>query len=151
MQHIHIAKAKIVGSEKYPNVIGHVSFTDAPLGVWIAAEIRHLPKTKAEFYGFHLHETGECEPKIEPYFDFTGRHYNPDKTGHPMHAGDFPNILATKRGYAKLFFLTDRFKVADVVNKSVVIHLNADDYKTQPSGDAGIKIACGKILPALRI
>jgi len=81
----------------------------------------------------------------------SGAHYNPEDIGHPKHAGDFPNILATKRGYAKLFFLTDRFKVGQIINRSVIIHLNSDDLKSQPSGDAGVKIACGKILPALRI
>lgn len=149
MQNVHLAKARIVGSKKYPHIIGEVSLTDAPLGVWVAAEFRNLPKDNSGFFGFHLHENGDCENSNEPYFENTGGHYNPKEVSHPMHAGDFPNILATKRGYAKLFFLTDRFKVSDVVGRSIIIHLSPDDYRSPPSGDAGIRIACGKISPSL--
>jgi len=151
MQRKRLARAKVFGSEEFPHIMGEVGFTDSPLGVWVACELTNLPKTESGFFGFHLHEGDKCEPKTEPYFEEAKGHYNPKKTVHPKHAGDFPNILAASGGYAKLFFLTDRFKVSEIVGRSVIIHYLPDDYVSQPSGSAGKRIACGKIMPALKI
>jgi superoxide dismutase, Cu-Zn family len=151
MKTFHIGKAKVIGSKSYPSILGNISFTDAPLGVWVTAEFTGLPKTDSGFFGFHVHEGESCTQGDMPYYQQTLSHYNPKQRTHPMHAGDFPNVLATRRGYAKLFFLTDRFKVSDIIGKTVVLHLNPDDYHTQPSGGAGEKIACGKILPSIRL
>ena len=151
MKTIHIAKSRIIGSSDYPKINGEITFTDAPLGVWIAAELTNLPKTQTGFLGFHLHEGKSCNQGQYPYYHDTLGHFNPKSTDHPKHAGDFPNILSSRRGYAKLFFLTDRFKVSDIVGRTIVIHLLPDDYNAQPSGKAGEKIACGAILPAIRV
>ena len=151
MKAFHIAKSRVLGSKDYPNINGKLTFTDAPLGVWISAEITGLPKTQTGFFGFHLHEGITCMQGQKPYYQDALSHYNPKNKEHPMHAGDFPNILSSKRGYAKLFFLTDRFKVSEIIGKTIVIHLNPDDYQTNPSGESGPKIACGAILPAIRI
>jgi Cu-Zn family superoxide dismutase len=61
-----------------------------------------------------------------------------------MHAGDLPPLLACN-GEAYLAVLTGRFRVKDVMGKTVVIHSRPDDFRSQPSGDAGEKIACGVI------
>jgi Cu-Zn family superoxide dismutase len=66
---------------------------------------------------------------------------------HPRHAGDFPPLLETARGGAQLSFLTDRFTVAQALGHAVIIHLNPDDFTTQPSGNAGPMIACGMVAP----
>ena len=71
-------------------------------------------------------------------------HYNPNKTGHPDHAGDLPPVLANN-GNAWMMFYTTRFYPEDIIGKTVVIHEKRDDFKTQPSGDAGAMIACGGV------
>ena len=151
MKTFHIAKAKVLGSDDYPYINGKISFTDAPLGVWISAEFTGLPKTQKGFFGFHLHEGKDCKQGIKPFYQGSLSHYNPKNEIHPKHAGDFPNIISSKRGYAKLFFLTDRFKVSEIIEKTVVLHLEPDDYGSQPSGNSGEKIACGVILPSISI
>jgi superoxide dismutase, Cu-Zn family len=63
---------------------------------------------------------------------------------HGNHVGDFP-VLFSNYGYAYMCFFTDKFKVADIIGKLVVIHENSDDYRTQPAGNSGKKLACGVI------
>jgi Cu-Zn family superoxide dismutase len=75
-----------------------------------------------------------------------GEHWNPDDQPHGNHAGDFP-VLFSNHGLGELCFFTDRFKVWQVIGRSVIIHENPDDFRSQPSGDSGRRIACGVILP----
>jgi len=63
---------------------------------------------------------------------------------HGNHAGDFP-VLFSNNGVARMCFFTNKFKVADIIGKAVVIHQNPDDYRTQPAGDSGKRLACGVI------
>jgi len=151
MKTVYLAKSRVIGSSDYPKICGKITFTEAPLGVWISAEFMGLPKTQTGFFGFHLHEGGSCKQGAYPYYSETLGHYNPKKSNHPKHAGDFPNIIASRRGYAKLFFLTDRFKVCDIIGRVVVVHLDPDDYNSLSSGNSGEKIACGMVLPAIRV
>lgn len=74
-----------------------------------------------------------------------GAHYNPENTEHPKHAGDLPPLLANN-GIAWSAVYTDRFYPEDVVGRTVIIHDMADDFHTQPSGDSGMKMACGEIV-----
>ena len=71
-------------------------------------------------------------------------HYNPKGTPHPEHAGDLPPLLSN-HGMAWMAVYTDRFYPEDVVGRTVIIHEKADDFRSQPSGDAGEMIACGEI------
>ena len=71
-------------------------------------------------------------------------HYNPDNCEHPYHAGDMPPIFGNN-GYAFSIFLTNRFWTDEIIGKTVIIHLQPDDFHSQPSGDSGAKIACGEI------
>lgn len=73
-----------------------------------------------------------------------GPHWNPGNQPHGNHAGDFP-VLFSNGGRAVMGFFTDRFRVADVVGKAVIIHENPDDYRSQPAGNAGRRLACGLI------
>lgn len=75
-----------------------------------------------------------------------GGHWNPTNQPHGNHAGDFP-VLFSNHGYGSMCFFTDKFKVEDVLGKAVIIHENPDDYRTQPSGDGGKRLACGVIRP----
>ncbi len=138
--------ARIFGNTLAPNLYGLVRFYQTPRGVWVEAEAHHLPPNETGFYGFHIHEYGNCELGAEgSYYKSAGGHYNPTDQPHPRHSGDLPMLLATSTGYARLFFLTDRFTVKDIIGRSVIIHIGRDDYTSQPSGNSGARIGCGII------
>ena len=72
-------------------------------------------------------------------------HYNPGGCEHPSHAGDLPPLFANYDGFAWNAVLLDRFKWGDILGLPIVIHLNPDDFTTQPSGNSVTMIACGII------
>ena len=133
------------------NVTGTVKFTDEGNGkTKIVADISGLaPNTK---HGFHIHEKGDLS---SPDLMSTGGHYNPDKHIHggpttsPVHAGDLGNLEADDKGVAKMDLTVDNISLGgaknDVVGKPVIIHAKEDDYKTQPTGNAGGRIGGGII------
>lgn len=132
------AVAKVGGNENYPKIEGTVSFYDVYGGTFVVANLRNMPDGQ-NFYAFHVHDGNSCVPMQE------GGHYNPTNQTHPQHAGDMPPLLVND-GMAFSAFYTNRFYPEDIVGKVVVIHANADDFKSQPSGNPGTMIACGKIL-----
>lgn len=139
------AEAEISGSSKYPQLRGFVRFYEAPYGgVLIEAEVFGLPDMgrpdTSAFYAFHIHEFGDCSDD----FDKSGMHYNPKNEPHPMHEGDLIPLLSNQ-GYAWMAFYDRRFELYDIIGKSVIIHINTDDFTTQPSGNSGEKIGCGVI------
>jgi|AGTN01.2.fsa_nt_gi Cu/Zn superoxide dismutase len=136
------AAASIRGNALAPGLSGIVRFYDTPAGVRVDAHILGLPHNETGFYGFHVHEIGECVP---PDFSSAKGHYNPSGAAHPLHAGDFPMLLATDSMEAWLAFVTTRFKVRDILGRSVIVHMNRDDYTSQPAGDSGSRIGCGII------
>ena len=138
------AIAHIRGDAEHPELLGYVSFYDHPDGVLVTADIRGLPDSNTGFYGFHIHEGGECTGEG---FPDTGGHYTPGAERHPGHAGDLPPLLGVK-GMAYMTVLTGRFELEDLTDRTVVIHSGPDDFKSQPAGDAGRKIACGVIRQA---
>ena len=73
--------------------------------------------------------------------------YNPTNAAHPNHAGDLPPVLGNE-GYAWTAFYDKRFGIDEIIGRSVIIHSQADDFRSQPSGDSGSKIACGTIIKA---
>ncbi len=129
---------QIKGTEKYPGLHGTVSFSRMKKGVLITAEIFGLPYSAEGFdiYAFHIHD-GVCGGE--------GGHYNPGKMLHPYHAGDLPPLFGNS-GYAYMSVFTERLSMEELAGKSIVIHRNPDDFTTQPSGNAGEKIACGNIM-----
>ncbi|MDQ0252707.1 Cu-Zn family superoxide dismutase [Evansella vedderi] len=147
------AVAIVKGGPLAPEISGAVYFKDVPGGCCVCAEVHGLPAyqptTNDESpigpHGFHLHEKGTCEigNPNEPFLA-AGDHWNPANQPHGNHAGDFP-VLFSNNGYSHLSFFTNRFKVADVIGKTVIIHENPDDYRTQPCGNAGRRLACGVI------
>lgn len=138
------AVAHLSGSPAHPGITGTVSFFPVPEGVLVVAEARGLPATPDGFYGFHIHAGGACTGNESDPFADAGTHYNPANRPHPQHAGDLPPLLGNN-GRAYLSVLTDRFSVPEILGKTVIIHDHPDDFRTQPSGDSGAKIACGVI------
>lgn len=111
---------------------GTIRFWQLRAAVLIEARIRDLPDG---FYAFHIHENA------------AGGHYNPDDLPHPRHAGDLPSLLSCG-GEAYLAVKTCRFRLGEILGRTAVIHAEPDDFRTQPSGNPGEKIAQGIILPA---
>lgn len=135
------AIAYVKGGEQAPNLCGHVSFTQRKNCVLIEASMKGLPQNDSGFYGFHIHEGDNCAGTD---FADTGSHYNPTDALHPCHAGDLPPLILCNGG-ACMRVATDRFCLTDIIGRTVVIHSMADDFRTQPAGNAGTKIACGTI------
>lgn len=138
------AVCQISGGEDYKSIKGKVKFYQFADGVVVTADIKGLPKTNNSIYGFHIHSGNECSGNEDDEFFNAGNHYNPKNALHPNHAGDFP-VLFGVNGKAYTMFLTDRFLVSEIIGKAVIIHSMSDDYITQPSGNSGVKIACGII------
>lgn len=103
-------------------------------------------------HGFHVHEKGDCS---SPDGMSAGGHFNPTAQPHggkdsgPHHAGDMPNLKANAAGEAELRVHLSGVSVgsgpADVLGKAVIVHANPDDYRSQPTGNAGARLACGVI------
>jgi Cu-Zn family superoxide dismutase len=102
-----------------------------------------------EFHGFHVHTTGKCDPEsvdpatgdVVPFFT-AGGHLNPVDRVHGEHAGDFPVLLVKDDGTAETRFVTDRFRVRELLDEdgsAVIIHAGRDNYAnipaTSPTGD----------------
>lgn len=104
-------------------------------------------------HGFHIHERGDCSA---PDATSAGGHFNPlgHQHGNPMsperHAGDLPNLRADERGNAEMRLALAGLNLSGanpltILDKSLVVHANADDYRSQPAGNSGGRIACGVI------
>lgn len=102
-------------------------------------------------HGFHIHDKGDCANDGQA----AGGHFNPAGAPHGApttaqhHAGDFGNVTADANGNVKLKFATRAITVApganSVVGHAVILHGNPDDLTTQPTGNAGPRIACGVV------
>ena len=147
------AVAYVLGGPLRPQISGVVFFQDTLGGTLITAQISGLPdyqpgsKTEEPVgpFGFHIHEYGNCEVgNPNDPFQAAGGHWNPLDQPHGNHAGDLP-VLFSSSGRAYMSFYTNKFRVNEVVGKSVIIHQNPDDYRTQPSGNSGKRLACGII------
>ncbi len=144
----YTAKAIIKGGRKYSKINGTVYFRETKNGVLITAKINNLPqakdKCKGRFFGFHIHEGNSCTGNENDEFANTKSHLNPTNCPHPYHIGDLPPLIENN-GYAYMSVLINKFKIKDIIGKTIVIHDMPDDFTTQPSGNSGTKIACGII------
>lgn len=142
------ATAHIKGGKMYPNINGVVHFKETKEGVLLTAKIHNLPinsgKCGGRFFGFHIHEGASCTGNDQDEFANVGKHYNPNDCPHPFHLGDLPPLIENK-GYAYMSVLLNKFKIKDIIGKTIIIHDKPDDFTSQPSGDSGTKIACGVI------
>lgn len=135
------------------DVAATAELTEDDDGVQVKLEGDGLPEGT---HAFHVHEKGDCEA---PDFESAGDHYNPEDKNHGKedpdgpHAGDFDNIKVGADGKVDEDFTTDQVTLEKGKDNSLftdegtslVIHADEDDYKSQPSGDAGDRIACGVI------
>lgn len=140
--------AVMSGSADYPDVHGIVRFYSIWEGTLVAADIHSLPHEAGacseRIFGFHVHEGERCLGNAADPFAQTGGHYNPDSCKHPQHAGDLLPLFGNG-GDAVQIFYTDRFFPETIVGRTVVIHDMPDDFKSQPAGGSGMKIACGEV------
>lgn len=101
-------------------------------------------------HGLHLHAVGRCDG---PAFDSAGPHWNPTGRQHGhlnpegAHAGDLPNLTASANGHGAINFLVTGGSLADADGTALVIHAKPDDYRTDPIGNSGERIACAVLAP----
>lgn len=133
--------------------VGTVNLEETDSGVRISLEASNLPQGT---HGFHIHETASC---VAPTFESAGGHFNPTNASHGVdneegpHAGDLPNIEVGKDGTIKEEITAKHVTLKthkdnslfDSDGSALVIHAKADDNKSQPSGNAGDRIACSEI------
>src|SRR3954465_1588538 len=106
-------------------------------------------------HGFHIHEVGDCSSgdgmSTKGHFNPGGKPHGNASSGE-HHAGDLPALQADKSGHAKLDVTVSGISVApgpaSIVGRGLIVHADPDDYKTQPTGNAGARIACGVIKPS---
>lgn len=126
-------------------VSGQVSFTNTKEGVKVQAEIYHLMPGD---HGFHIHEFGDISAHDGTA---TGGHYNPGSKNHgapgakECHVGDLGNITADSTGLGRYEQTFPEMKIKDIIGRSVIIHENADDLHSQPTGNAGPRVGQGAI------
>jgi Cu-Zn family superoxide dismutase len=105
-------------------------------------------------HGLHIHEKGDCSSGDGMS---TGGHFNPygkphaSHTSANRHAGDLPSLKANKEGRANVQVDLDIITVtagpASIIGRGLIVHADPDDFKTQPTGNAGARMACGVIRP----
>lgn len=151
--HAEVKEATAAKSILHPtqgnHVTGTVTFTAVHGGVRIVADLEGLTPG---IHGFHIHEFGDCSA---PDGSSAGGHFNPKNHQHggpdnPVrHVGDLGNITADAQGkahYERIDKMLELNGKNSIVGHSVVVHSKADDFVTQPTGDAGGRVACGVIV-----
>lgn len=131
--------------------IGSATLVETPHGVLVEARLEDFPPGT---HAFHLHETGSCSPD----FTASGGHFNPHGDGHGFldddgrHVGDLPNIHVPESGRLTVEYLADlaslregEAALLDDDGAAIVVHAGADDYRTNPAGAGGDRIACAVI------
>lgn len=128
---------------------GTATLTTVEGGIFISAQLRNLPEGT---HGFHVHQTGSCQA---PSFESAGGHLNPTSREHGFlnprgeHAGDLPNITIRSDGTAAADAVARGLVLGSGANglldddgSALVVHAGVDDYRTEPSGNSGPRIAC---------
>jgi Cu-Zn family superoxide dismutase len=129
-------------------VNGTVYFTKTDSGVQVTVNIEGLAPGK---HGFHIHEFGDCSA-----VDGTsaGGHFNPGGHEHGSpnsemrHKGDLGNVEANEEGVAQMEYLDKHLKlngINSIIGRSIIVHADEDDLTSQPTGNAGARVACGVI------
>ena len=130
---------------------GRVIVVEAADGLMLLLQAHDLTPG---WHAFHLHQSGKCDA---PSFESAGGHYHPGKGSHGLldqegpHAGDLPNIYVPEDGkvvqeiHTARLSLRGEANILDADGSAFVIHEKADDYRSQPSGAAGGRIACGVV------
>lgn len=132
-------------------VSGRLTLVPMGDGVHITGEIGGLQANSSR--GFHIHEKGDCSAADA---SSAGGHFNPaakphGRTGHGAHhAGDGDNLVADSQGVARVNAHFSGVSLGggsanDIAGRALIVHANADDYSSQPAGNAGARVACGLI------
>ena len=138
-----------LASTKGNSASGTVTFEQRGGKVRVSGTVTGL-KPNAE-HGFHVHEKGDCSSGDGMS---AGGHFNPEGKPHgpqtaPHHAGDMPSLKADAGGRAKATFVLEGVTVSpgptSVVGRGLIVHKDPDDYRTQPTGNAGARLACAVI------
>lgn len=138
----------VLNPTKGSEVQGRVDFKKVEGGILITAEVSGLTPGK---HGFHIHEYGDCN---SPDGMSAGGHFNPSNAKHggpdyaDRHAGDLGNLVANEMGiavYNRLDTVIQLNGKDTIVGRSIIVHALPDDYVTQPTGNAGGRLACGVI------
>lgn len=138
------AKADIRSADG--KAIGSATLADTAKGVLITLSLNGAPEG---VHAFHVHEVGKCEPP----FKTAGAHLNPDHRKHGFvaegpHAGDMPNLHIPADGTLQQEVLNPNLTLAAMLDgdgSAVILHAKADDYKSDPAGNAGDRVACGVV------
>lgn len=146
------ATASATISDAMGKSIGTATLRETTSGVLIKVDFTAAP---AGTHALHVHTTGKCEA---PMFTTAGGHFAPGNTKHGLlatggpHAGDLPNIYVPSDGKLSMEVLEPNVTLAagprsllDADGSAIVLHAMADDYTTDPAGNAGGRIACGVI------
>jgi Cu-Zn family superoxide dismutase len=144
------ARAELKNGEG--KAIGRLTLEQTPNGVLLRGSLEGLPPGE---HAMHIHEVGKCEA---PDFTSAGGHFAPGHGAHGFksakgpHAGDLPNVHVPGSGRLEVDVFVPRVSLdggtanlLDGDGAAIVIHARADDYRTDPAGDAGDRIACGEI------
>jgi Cu-Zn family superoxide dismutase len=131
--------------------VGQAMLTETPHGVLIKTTLTGVPPG---VHAFHIHAVGQCEPP----FTTAGGHFNPTAKEHGienprgMHAGDMPNVDVPADGQLTFERLAEHVTLAtgsaslfDADGSALVLHAGADDYTSDPAGNAGARLACGVV------
>jgi len=134
------------------SVTGTVTFKQLGDTVLVTGTIIGLKPNQE--HGFHVHEKGDCSSGDGLS---TGGHFNPEARGHGAHglgshhAGDLPSLKADASGKAEVNFTSKTISVVpgvtQIVGRGLIVHRDPDDFKTQPTGNAGPRLACAVIKP----
>ena len=125
---------------------GAVQAEPRPAGAYLRIAVQGLPPGD---HGLHLHAVGRCDG---PTFESAGAHWNPAGRQHGhlnpegAHLGDLPNLTVSANGHGAINFLVAG-QVGDADGTSLVVHARPDDYRTDPSGNSGDRIACAVLAP----
>ena len=129
--------------------VGEVTLTETPHGMLVKGTLSNLPAGSE--HAIHIHETGKCDA---PDFKTAGGHLNPKGHKHGImsaqgkHEGDLPNLHVCADGKVEFDFFSEGLTMKDLEDKdgaAVVVHATGDDYKSDPAGNAGGRIACGLV------
>ena len=130
-------------------VQGNVVFRqEAAGGIRVVAEVSGLTPGS---HGFHVHETGDCSA---PDATSAGGHFNPHQTAHgkvgegEYHSGDLPSLEADSDGNARVNVVLESVELTgdhSIIGRGLIVHADPDDYTTQPTGNAGARVACAVI------
>jgi len=129
-----------------------LTLSDAGNGILVTGTLSDVPPGP---HGFHFHAVGKCEPP----FESAGGHFNPTGRQHGIlneaghHAGDMPNVIMPETGKGTIQVFVEGVTLAEGEDGSlrdddgtaIVLHAGPDDYKTDPAGDSGDRIACGVV------